>query len=376
LTPLKGGSIMEQYKLFIPGPVEVSADVLEAMGAPIQPHYGPYWTKFYKETIDLLRKVFQTNGDIYIMVGSGTVAIDACLGSAFCTGEKVIVGTNGFFGDRLKWIAEGYGLQPILVTAEWGKPLTPADFEIAFKKNPEAKGAAVVHLETSTTIQNPIEKIGPIVRKHGGTFVVDAVSSLGGSELAMDDWCIDLCASATQKCLGAPPGLGPVAVGKRAWEAIDCKADKAHGWYCDLRTWRKYAIEWGDWHPSPITMAVNTVSALNVALQELIQEGIATRLERYRKLALRLRAGLGKVGFVPFTPEEQMSPVLTAGLCPEGISSGQVVSYLSEKHHIKISGGLGVLKEKMIRIGTMSPQISEKEVDHLLAALQDFMQNK
>ncbi len=367
---------MEQYKLFIPGPVEVSPEVLQAMGSPIQPHYGPYWTKFYNDTIGLVREVFNTDGDIYIMVGSGTAAIDACLGSAFCTGEKVIVGTNGFFGDRVKWIAEGYGLQPILITAEWGKPLNPKDFERAFRENPDAKGAAVVHLETSTTIQNPIERIGPIVREHGGYFFVDAVSSLGGAEFAMDKWCIDLCASATQKCLGAPPGLAPVAVGKRAWEAIDRKPYKAHGWYCDLRTWRKYAIEWGDWHPSPITMAVNNVMALNTALQQLKQEGIANRLERYRTLALRLRDGLRQLGFIPFTPDEQMSPVLTAGVCPDGITSGQVVSYLSEKHHIKISGGLGALKEKMIRIGTMSPMITASEVDGLLNALKDFLKQK
>ncbi len=367
---------MESFKLFIPGPVEVDPAVLQAMGSPIQPHYGPFWTKFYKDTIELLRDVFNTDGDIYIMVGSGTAAIDACLGSAFNTGDKVIVGINGFFGDRLKWIAEGYGLQVIPVNAEWGEPLHAKDFEKAFRAHPDAKGAAVVHLETSTTIQNPIEMIGPIVREHGGIFFVDGVSSLGGVQFAMDEWSIDLCASATQKCLGSPPGLAPVAVGKRGWEAIDKVPNKAHGWYCDLRTWRKYAQEWGDWHPSPVTMAVNNVMALNTSLQQLKKEGIANRLERYRKLALRLRAGLKQIGFTPFTPDEQMSPVLTAGICPDGISAGQVVTYLSEIHHIKISGGLGALKEKIIRLGTMSPQISEAEVDVLLKALKDFLSQR
>ena len=151
------------------------------------------------------------------MPGSGTLAIDACLGSALSTGEKIIVGTNGFFGDRLVWIAEGNGLQVVKVTAEWGEPILASDVEKAFYNHPDAKALAVVHLETSTTVQNPVEKFGEIAHRYSALFIVDAVSSLGGVPFAMDEWGIDLCASASQKCLGAPPGLAPCAVGKRGW---------------------------------------------------------------------------------------------------------------------------------------------------------------
>jgi alanine-glyoxylate transaminase/serine-glyoxylate transaminase/serine-pyruvate transaminase len=362
----------KSYKLMIPGPVEVSEEVLHAMGSQVQAHYGPAWTAFYNETLGLLKKVFNTSGDVFLMVGSGTVAIDACVGSALSTGEKIIIGNNGFFGDRLVSVAQAYGLNVIEVKAEWGKRLEPNDFQSALRQNPNAKAVAVVHLETSTTILNPIEEIGPMVRTHGGIFIVDAVSSLGGVPFEMDRWCIDFCASAVQKCLGAPPGLGPVAVNARGWEAIDRNPQKNHGWYSDLRTWRKYAIEWGDWHPSPITMATSNVVALHAALEQLMQEGIETRLARYKSLALRLRGGLRRLGYRLFTPDEEMTPVLTAAYCPEGVSSHEIVAYLSDQYHIKISGGLGALKEKMFRVGTMSPLVSKDDIDLLLTALEKF----
>lgn len=363
---------MQPYKLMIPGPVEVSPEVLAAMGSPVQPHYGADWTKFYNDTLAILKTIFGTSGDVFLMVGSGTCAIDACLGSGFSSGDKILVGLNGFFGDRLKSIAEGYGLEVIPVTAEWGHPLRAEDFESAYQAHPEAKGAAVVHLETSTTILNPIEKIGPVVRSHGGIFFVDAVSSLGGVSMKMEDWCIDLCASATQKCLGAPPGLAPVAVSQRGWEAIDQNPTKKHGWYGDLRVWRQYAVEWGDWHPTPVTMATNNVVALKTALEQLMAEGIPQRLERYRNLALRLRAGLTAIGMQPFTPPELMNPVLTAAYGPKGVSTGRIVTYLGEKYHIKISGGLGALKETIFRIGHMSPIMTEADIDLVLEGLRSF----
>jgi len=364
------------YKMMIPGPVEVDDEVLEAMGSPVRPHYGPEWKEFYRQTLDILKQVFNTKGDIFLMVGSGSVGLDACIGSGFSTGEKILVGNNGFFGDRLISIAESYGLIVIPVRAEWGKPLTAEQFEIAYQQHPDACGVAVVHLETSTTILNPIQEIGPVVKKHGGVFMVDAVSSLGGVPFAMDEWCIDLCVSATQKCLGAAPGLAPVAVGPRGWEAIDRNPKKAHGWYGDLRVWRWYADNWGDWHPSPITMATNNVAGLNVSLNQLMAEGISTRLGRYQSFALRLRSGLRAMGLQPFTPDELMTPVLTAVNCPPEIKSGEIITFLANEYHVKISPGLGEMKEKIFRIGHMSPVLMEKDIDFVLEALQAFLKSR
>lgn len=358
--------------LMIPGPIQPEREVLDAMGRPVQAHYGPEWTDLYNRTTSALKKVFQTSGDVHLMVGSGSCAIDACIGSAFSTGEKVIVGINGHFGERLKVVAEGYGLQPVLVEASWGKPLQPESIEAAIRANPDAVGVCVVHLETSTTIINPVEEIGKIVRKYGLCYFVDAVSSLGGLPVCMDDWNIDLCATASQKCLGAPPGIGPAAVGKRGWEFIDRNPCKSHGWYSDLRVWRQYSIEWGDWHPFPISMATNNVVALKTGVDHLLSEGVETRLERYKKLAMRLRDGLRKIGMNPYTPDDVMAPVLTAAYGPAGVETSRIVAYLAEEHQIKIAGGLGALKNKIIRIGHMAPTVSEADIDRVLDALSRF----
>ena len=342
------------------------------MGGPVQPHYGPGFTSFYNETLELVRQVVNTRGDLFLIPGSGSAAIDACLGSAFSSGEKILVGNNGFFGERLISIAQGYGLVVVPVLAEWGQPLLADDFQKAFEQHPDAAGAAVVHLETSTTIVNPVKEIGQVTKRFGKPFFVDAVSSLGGLPFQMDEWGVDFMASAAQKCLGAPPGIGPAAVSPFGWEVIDRNPNKGHGWYSDLRVWRWYKDNWADWHPFPITMATNNIAALRVSLGQLLDEGIAQRLERYRCLALRLRAGLRRIGMTPFTPDAILAPVLTAAICPPGIPSGKIVAYMADRHGIKISGGLGALKDKLIRIGHMSPTVSDADIDQVLAALADF----
>ncbi|MCC6147540.1 MAG: alanine--glyoxylate aminotransferase family protein [Anaerolineaceae bacterium] len=358
--------------LMIPGPIQPEPKVLKVMGEPVRAHYGPEWTELYNQTTSALKKIFHTEGDVFLMVGSGSCAIDACMGSAFSTGEKVLIGFNGHFGDRLLAVAEGYGLEPIPVKADWGKPLLPEDFEKAIRVNQDVVGICVVHLETSTTIINPIEEIGKIARKHNLCYFVDAVSSLGGLPMQMDDWNIDLCATASQKCLGAPPGIAPAAVGKRGWGFVNRNPQKGHGWYADLRVWQKYAVEWGDWHPFPITMATNNVVALKASIDNLLVEGLETRLNRYRELALRLRNGLRKIGMEPYTPDEIMSPVLTAAYGPEGVETSKIVTYMAQEHQIKIAGGLGDLKNIVIRIGHMAPTVSEVEIDQVLDALSQF----
>ena len=361
-----------RVQLMIPGPVEVHPDVLKAVSDPVEPHYGPAWIEKYARAISLLKRVFNTRNDVFLMAGSGTCAIDACIGSALRTDEKVIIGNNGFFGDRLISIAKANGLNVVEVKVEWGKPLDPEMIRAALKSNPEAKMVAMVHSETSTTILNPIDEIGKVVQETDAVFMVDAVSSLGGVPYQTDNWGLDLCASATQKCLGALPGLAPVSVSPKAWKLIDRPSEIGHGWYTNLCTWREYATEWGDWHPTPVTMPVNLVNGLLVSLEQLIAESIPSRMARYQSLAMQLRNGLREAGMPPFTNDEDLNPVLTAAYPPVGIDSGAVVNYLLDKHHIQISGGLGHLKPKIFRIGHMSPVISDNDMTHLIQALKSF----
>ena len=359
-------------QLMIPGPVEVHPDVLKAISDPVEPHYGPAWVEKYARAISLLKRVFNTENDVFLLAGSGTCAIDACMGSVLRTNEKVIIGNNGFFGDRLISIAKANALNVVEVKAEWGKHLEPEMVQVALKSHPDAKMVAMVHSETSTTILNPIDEIGKVVHESEAVFMVDAVSSLGGVPYETDNWGLDLCASATQKCLGALPGLAPVSVSPRAWKLIDRPGEIGHGWYTNLRTWREFATEWGDWHPTPVTMPVNLVNGLLVSLEQLIAEGISSRMARYQSLAIQLRNGLREAGMPPFTNDEDLNPVLTAAYPPEGIDSGAVVDFLLKEHHIQISGGLGHLKPKIFRIGHMSPVISNGDMDNLIQALKSF----
>ena len=360
-------------KLMIPGPIQPADEVLRAMGGPVHPHYGVEWNALHTETLDMLRQVYATRGDVMILVGSGSSALDACLGSSLASGESVLIGVNGWFGERLVTIAQHYGLEVIPVPAPWGRPLDPEDFCKAFEAHPETRLAAVVHLETSTTIVNPIEAIGRLAEHAGRVLLVDAVSSLGGIPLRMEEWGIGLCASASQKCLGAPPGLATVAISPAAWELIDRAPAKGHGWYLNLRVWRQYATDWAGWHPFPITMATNNVLALRTGLEALLAEGIETRMERYRRLALRLRNGLRAIGMQPYTPDELMAPVLTAAHGPSGVPTSEIVEYMAVVHHTKIAGGLGdQLKDKIFRIGHMSPTVSDADIDLLLEQLAAF----
>lgn len=359
-------------KLMIPGPVQPEDDVLEAIGKPVRAHYGPEWRDYYNSTTDLLKNVFNTSGDVHILVGSGSSAIDACLGSMLSKGEKILIGVNGFFGERSFAIAKSYGLKTVSVNRSWGEPLSGEDFKKAFQIHPDARAVAIVHLETSTTIVNPIAEIADVARMHNAACFVDAVSSIGGLPFHMDDWGIDFCATSSQKCLGAPPGLAPVAIGSRGWEFVDRNPNKDHGWYLNLRIWRQYSQEWADWHPFPITMATNNVVALKTSLENLLEEGLDKRLLRYKKLALRLREGLRQLDMKPFTPDEMMAPVLTAAYGVKGVPTSRIVDFLSENYGIRIAGGLGALKDKIFRIGHMSPAVIEDDIDQVLFALSEF----
>jgi alanine-glyoxylate transaminase/serine-glyoxylate transaminase/serine-pyruvate transaminase len=247
--------------------------------------------------------------------------------------------------------------------------------EKAARANPDAKGILLVHLETSTSILNPVEEIGRVAHKYGMLLMVDAVASLGGTPFNMDRWNVDMCASASQKCLATPPGLSPIAVNETAWKKIYGNSLKTRdrGFYLNLRVWKKFAVEWADWHPFPVTMATSLVLGLKASLETLLEEGVDNRSRRLAKLGMRLRAGMREIGFEPYTPDEIMAPMLTAAYGPKGVPTSHIVKFVADQYDIRIAGGLGdALVDKVIRIGHMSPVITDKHVDMTLAALEAF----
>ncbi|NIA10846.1 MAG: aminotransferase class V-fold PLP-dependent enzyme [Nitrospiraceae bacterium] len=277
-------------KLMIPGPVEVRPEILEVMARPIVPHYENKWAQIHADTIKMAKALFQTTGDLFIMVGSGSAGLEAGLSQLAGNEGKTLIPTNGVFGKLLVKIARTYSDQVEEVEFPDKEPIAPEALDRLLTERKDIRSVAVVHSETHTGILNPVHDYGDICRAHGALLMVDAVSSIGGAPLKMDSWKIDLCVTASQKALGAPPGLCLVAVNPRCWPLFEKRAS-GPGSYLNLNAWRERATVWADWHPTLTTMAVNNFLALRKALELALAEGLDNRFARHRRISLLVRQG-------------------------------------------------------------------------------------
>jgi alanine-glyoxylate transaminase/serine-glyoxylate transaminase/serine-pyruvate transaminase len=364
------------YKLFIPGPCEPYEDVLAAMAQPTPRHYGSEWLEIYHETLGLLKRVFQTENDLFIVPGTGSALMDMAFGSLLSTGETVIVGDNGFFGDRLRATAEAYGLRVVRFTAPHGRPLDADDLRSALDREPEARAVAVVHHETGTTVLNPLRELAEVTHGAGLPIIVDAVSSLGGVPLPVDEWGIDVCVGVANKCLECPPGVAFISVGPRAWEWADRNKGQPHGWYLNLHTWKKYSTDWASWHPYPVTLPTNNILGLRVSLRRILDAGLDAHFARFRRAARAVRHGLEAVGFEMLIDEAFASPVATAVKARPEFRVIELVSYLAESHGILVSGGLGPLAGKIFRVGHMGKAAGRPYLVDFLSAVEMFLRQK
>jgi len=360
-------------RLMIPGPVEVDDEVLAAMGGQVRAHYGLEWVAAYTETIDLLKQVFQTKNDVYLLVGSGSSAIDMGIGSLLGRGEKLVVAANGYFGHRLAEIARAYAAEPLVASVPYGQVVDPDEVEKLLEETPGAQAVAVVHHETSTGIVNPVKDLATIAHRFDIPLIVDAISSFGGIDLPIDAWGVDVCAAATQKALETPPGLAPIAISRRAWKMADSKPDLGHGWYLNMRTWREYVAKWEGWHPHPITQATNIVMALRASLRAIVAEGLPARLARFRRIAAGFRRELEARGFRMVAPQEYASPLVVAAYPPAGVDAPRLIQTLREKHGIMISGGIAEWEGKIIRVGLMGRGASDEYIQMFLRAVDDVV---
>jgi len=366
----------KRFKLFIPGPCEVDENVLEAMAQPTSRHYGPEWLEFYHEVLGLLKQVFQTQNDLFMIPGTGTAALDMAFGSLLATGETVVIGDNGFFGERLRAMAAAYGLRVVPFTAPQARPLDPDDLRQVLAQEPTARAVAVVHHETATTVLNPMQELAEVTRQAGVPFIVDAISSLGGTPLSVDEWGIDVCVTVANKCLECPPGLGLISISPKAWEWVDRNENQAHGWYLNLRTWRHYATEWADWHPTPVTMPTNNILGLRVSLQQILDMGLKAHFARYRQAAQAVRRGLEAVGFEMLVEESFASPIATAVKAQPDFEVSELIEYLAQAHSILISGGIGLLRGKIFRVGHMGKAATRPYLMEFLFAVETFLRQK
>jgi len=360
---------LDGHRLMIPGPIQLAPDVLEELARPIVPHYGPEWTAFYNELLELLRSVYRTAGPVFTIPGSGSAGLEAAIASSIDVDEWLLVVSNGFFGERIAAIAENLHERTQVLRLPIDQPVDPARVREALSEGEKRFAAvALVHSESSSGLLNPIRDIAPLCREHGALYLVDAISSLGGIELEMDAWEVDVCICASQKCLEGPPGIGLVAVGKRAWERIARK--QTRGWYLNLHVWNDFAERWSDWHPYPVTLAVPAFRALRAGVERILKEGLEARIERHQSMASRVRSQLGELGFLPVFSETDASPTVLAFFGTEDVPADDVSDRLRSEHRILIGRGMGEYSGRVFRVGNMGPQASEEEMAPLVEAIR------
>lgn len=352
-----------------PGPSDVSARVLTALGAPTIGHLDPAYLAIMDETRQQLRSVFQTKNEMTLAVsGTGSAGMEACVCNLIEPGDEMIACINGVFGGRMKDVAERYGATVHGLETDWGKSFDPQRIADALAEHPKTKVVGIVHAETSTGAYQPLEEISRIVHEAGALLLVDAVTSLGGMNVAIDEWQIDACYSGTQKCLSCPPGLAPVTFSPAALEAMDRRKTKVTSWYLDMSMLRKY---WGSDRVYHHTAPINMTYALREALAIVLEEGLEARVQRHRLNHLALRAGLEAMG-LQYVPDHSLT-TLNAISIPDGVDDAQVRSRLLNDYGIEIGAGLGPFKGKAWRIGLMGHASTERNVRLCLTALESLL---
>ena len=364
------GLEMSTRVLLGPGPSMVHPRVLQAMAAPLVGHLDPIFLQVMDWIQELLRFVFQTENRITIPVsGTGSAAIEASLANALEPGDSILVCTNGYFGLRLEDMASRYGGQVASITRPWGEVFTPAEVRQALETRP-AKVVAIVQAETSTGALQPLEEIAQVVHQHGALLIVDAVTSLGGLPVRVDEVGIDYCYSGTQKCLSVPPGLGPLTISPRAEEQLQARSSKVANWYLDLSMVQKY---WGAERTYHHTAPISANFGLYEGLRIIAEEGLEARWKRHQENARLLWEGLEALDLTMHVPEEHRLPTLTTVRIPEGVQEAEVRKRLLQEYNIEIAGGLGELKGRVWRVGLMGHSSSKENVLLLLAALEAIL---
>ncbi|HEX9399656.1 MAG TPA: alanine--glyoxylate aminotransferase family protein [Anaeromyxobacter sp.] len=358
-----------QRLLLGPGPSMVHPRVLRAMSTPLLGHLDPKFLEIMNEVQAQLRAVFRTQNPFTIAVsGTGSAGMEAALVNLIEPGDAVIVVVAGVFGVRMTDIVGRAGGRLVKLEVPWGETIDPGHIEDALKKEGKVKAVALVHAETSTGAQQPIEGLGKLCHQHGALLIVDTVTSLGGVPVDVDGWEADAVYSGTQKCLSCPPGLAPLTLSARALDAVKARKTKVQSWYLDAGMVADY---WAEGkrvyhHTAPISM----VYALRESLRLVLEEGLEARFARHRRHSAALMAGVAALGCAPQAQEGRRLPSLNCVQVPAGIDESSVRKYLLAEHSIEIGGGLGPLAGKVWRIGLMGESAKQENVLAVLAALE------
>ncbi len=354
-----------------PGPSNVSPRVLQALAMNEIGHLDPKFIELMNEIQELLRYVWQTDNKLTIPVsGTGSAAMEATLANSVEPDDIVLIGVNGYFGERLCDMAARYGADVRRIEKPWGEVFTLEEIGDALKAHQPAI-LGLVHGETSTGAMQPMEGIGKLCREFGTLLLLDTVTSLGGAPVFLDRWHVDMAYSGSQKCLSCPPGIAPFTLGERALDKLNRRKTKVTSWYLDMTMVGKY---WGNERTYHHTAPVNMNYGLREALRMVAEEGLEERWDRHTSNATLLYDGLEELGIGCHVAKEYRLPSLTTALVPDGVDSKAVSGYLLRKYNIEMAAGLGQLAGRVWRIGLMGYNSRPENVKLLLSALKDALE--
>jgi alanine-glyoxylate transaminase/serine-glyoxylate transaminase/serine-pyruvate transaminase len=352
-----------------PGPSDVNPRILEAMSRPTIGHLDPVFVAMMDDLKALLQQALLTRNQVTLPVSApGSAGMETCFVNLVEPGDKVAVCQNGVFGGRMKENVERCGATAVMVQDTWGEPVDPDKLEDALKANPDIRTVAFVHAETSTGAQSDVKTLVEIAHRHDCLAIVDAVTSLGGSPLKVDEWGVDAVYSGSQKCLSCTPGLSPVSFNERAVERLRSRSHRVQSWFLDLSLVLGY---WGEGakrtyhHTAPI----NALYGLHEALVVLHEEGLEQSWARHARMHSALRAGLEAMGLELVVSEPHRLPQLNAVRVPDGIDEAAVRRRLLEDYSLEIGAGLGAMAGKVWRIGLMGYAANPRNVQFCLGAL-------
>jgi len=338
----------ERYILMIPGPTNLDPSVLRALSKPTLPHSSLDFAEIFSETLAMLKRVMMTSNDVFVMNGSGTLAMEIAIANVIEEEDEVLIISNGFFGERIREIVKRHGGREKPIIYDWGKSIDLNDVKNALK-NGNYKAMAVVHVDTSTGIANPIKELGELAKAYDLLFIVDSVSSLGGMEIKVDEWGIDLCVSGSQKALESPPGLSIISASKKALEVIENRKKPLRFFYGDLKEWIKVMHDPTNYFSTP---SVNLVYALNKSLRLILKEGLEKRFKRHSIMAKVVWKAIENMGLSILAKSNRAHTVSVINY-PNGIIDEEFRRIMVEKWRIIVAGGQERLKGKVFRIGHM-----------------------
>ena len=357
-----------EYLSMLPGPTNVPNRVMRAMLAPIINHRSDDFVELYTDVVDKTQQVFQTQNDIVALSASGTGAVEAGVINVVKKGDKVIIPVNGEFSTRLSQLIEGQGANVIKLQTPPGENSTFDQIKEAFDNNKDVKAFYVVHNETSTgTMVNYLDKVSDLTSRNDAMYVVDSVSLLGGADLKVDKWNIDVCLTGSQKAIAAPPGISPISVSAKAKKYMIENPPPTH--YFNLARYFKYYDE--EKH-TPFTPALPLLYAYREALTMMLEEGLQNVFNRHKVCSDALYSGLSAIGLTPFAKEEDRSISIVALNYLDGLEDKTFRSTLANKFKVLVAGGFGDLKGKVFRVGCMG-EVSPYHVMRTISAISSTL---